>query len=167
MLEEQDNVRDRLFTVQDVMQSNAREKLQQKSLRIQHNLSVIGGGGLLLSVIVGLFGINLDGIPGGEDNPYAFAIFSILLSLLGAIVIVAGIKRLGLKNPPTEEEVTSRKAELQEFVHQFQQASEAHEKVQHVTTDSDTTSTQGFLEDDNTPQQGTLDGSNDYYVRMN
>jgi hypothetical protein len=146
MLEEQDNVRDRLFTVQDVMQSNAREKLQQKSLRIQHNL---------------------DGIPGGEDNPYAFAIFSILLSLLGAIVIVAGIKRLGLKNPPTEEEVTSRKAELQEFVHQFQQASEAHEKVQHVTTDSDTTSTQGFLEDDNTPQQGTLDGSNDYYVRMN
>ncbi|KAG0603075.1 hypothetical protein M758_10G064500 [Ceratodon purpureus] len=167
MLEEQDDVRDRLFTVQDVMQSNAREKLQQKSLRIQHNLAVIGGGGLLLSVIVGLFGINLDGIPGGQDNPHAFFIFSVCLFVLGATVIVLGINRLGLKNPPTEEEVVSRKAELQEFVQKFQKAAEAHEKVYNVTTDSDTTSTQGFFEDEYGAQQDRPDGSNDYYVRMN
>ena len=135
MLDEQDDVRDRLFTVQDVMQSNAREKLQQKSLRVQHNLAVIGGGGLLLSVIVGLFGINVDGIPGGDNNPYAFAIFSTVLFLIGAVVIVIGIRRLGLKKPPTEEEVVSRKEELDQFVTRFQKAAEAHEKVHHVASD--------------------------------
>jgi len=160
MLEEQEAVRDRLFTVQDVMQSNAREKLQQKSLRVQHNLAVIGGGGLLLSVIVGLFGINLDGIPGGSGNPNAFAIFSTCLVLLGAIVIVVGIRRLGLKKPPTEEEVMSRKAELQEFVHKFQQAAEAHEKVHHVSTDLD------IFAEDTTSQQTADNGSNDYYVLL-
>jgi Mg2+ and Co2+ transporter CorA len=85
MLEEQDAVRDRLFTVQDVMQSNVRQKLQERSVRVTHNLSVIGGSGLVLSVIVGLFGINLDGIPGNADSPYAFAVFSLFLALLGAV----------------------------------------------------------------------------------
>lgn len=159
MLEEQEAVRDRLFTVQDVMQSNAREKLQQKSLRVQHNLAVIGGGGLLLSVIVGLFGINLDGIPGGSDNPHAFAIFTTCLFLLGATVIIVGIRRLGLKNPPTEEEVMSRKAELNEFVHKFQKAAEAHEKVHHVNTDSDISS-------EDAAEQTPVDAPNDHYVLL-
>ncbi|KAG0566003.1 hypothetical protein KC19_7G030700 [Ceratodon purpureus] len=161
MLDEQDDVRDRLFTVQDVMQSNAREKLQQKSLRVQHNLAVIGGGGLLLSVIVGLFGINVDGIPGGDNNPYAFAIFSTVLFLIGAVVIVIGIRRLGLKKPPTEEEVVSRKEELDQFVTRFQKAAEAHEKVHHVASDP---SMYGV---DDKPQQplGT-DAPNDYYVLL-
>lgn len=136
MLDEQEAVRDRLFTVQDVMQSNVREKLQERSVRVTHNLSVIGGGGLLLSIIVGLFGINVDGIPGGSDEPQAFAIFSFCLFLLGAITIAIGMRRLGLKPPPTEEEVSSRKMELQEFVKTFQKAAEAHEKVHHVSSDS-------------------------------
>jgi hypothetical protein len=157
MLGEQDAVRDRLFTVQDVMQSSVREKLQQKSLRVQHNLAVIGGGGLLLSVIVGLFGINLDGIPGNSDNPHAFLIFSALLALIGAVVIVIGIRQLGLKNPPTEDEVVSRKSELDEFVTKFQKASEAHEKVHHVVSD---------LSIDDKAQQRTGDAPNDYYVLL-
>lgn len=160
MLDEQEAVRDRLFTVQDVMQSNVREKLQQRSLRVQHNLAVIGGGGLLLSVIVGLFGINLDGIPGGSDNPHAFAIFSTCLFLLGATVIIVGIRRLGLKNPPTEEEVLNRKAELQEFVDKFQKAAEAHEKVHHVSTDSDVSS------ENAEQQQQQSNINNDFYVLL-
>lgn len=140
MLEEQDAVRDRLFTVQDVMQSNVRQKLQERSVRVTHNLSVIGGSGLVLSVIVGLFGINLDGIPGNADSPYAFAVFSLLLALLGAVSCWVGIRRLGLKPPPSEEALTSRKLELQDFVTQFQKAAEAHEKVHHVPSDSSLTS---------------------------
>jgi len=136
MLEEQDAVRDRLFTVQDVMQSNVREKLQERSVRVTHNLSVIGGSGLLLSIIVGLFGINLDGIPGNSNSPYAFGVFSVLLFALGAITCLVGIRRLGLRQPPTEEAVMSRKAELQDFVNQFQKAAEAHEKVFHVNSES-------------------------------
>jgi hypothetical protein len=140
MLEEQDAVRDRLFTVQDVMQSNVRQKLQERSVRVTHNLSVIGGSGLVLSVIVGLFGINLDGIPGNADSPYAFAVFSLFLALLGAVSCWVGIRRLGLKPPPSEEALTSRKLELQDFVTQFQKAAEAHEKVHHVRSDSSLTS---------------------------
>lgn len=136
MLEEQDAVRHRLFTVQDVMQSNVRQKLQERSVRVTHNLSVVGGSGLLLSVIVGLFGVNLDGIPGGSDNPSAFAVFTFILFALGIITCLYGIRRLGLKPPPSEEAVMSRKAELQDFVHQFQRAAEAHEKVFHVNSES-------------------------------
>jgi len=136
MLEEQDAVRDRLFTVQDVMQSNVREKLQERSVRVTHNLSVIGGSGLLLSVIVGLFGINLDGIPGNSNSPFAFSVFTVLLFALGTVTCLVGIRRLGLKPAPTEEAVMSRKAELQDFVDQFQKAAEAHEKVFHVNSES-------------------------------
>nr|GFA45614.1 putative magnesium transporter CorA-like family protein [Tanacetum cinerariifolium] len=63
MIEEQEAVRGRLFTVQDVMQSTVRAWLQDKSLRVTHNLGVFGGCGLVLSIITGLFGINVDGIP--------------------------------------------------------------------------------------------------------
>jgi len=104
--------------------------VQDKSVRIQHNLAIIGGGGLLLSVIVGLFGINVDGIPGNKNAPYAFTTFSVCLALLGVIVVAVGILFLGMRSPPSEEEVTSRKVELQEFVKKFQCAAEAHEKVQ-------------------------------------
>jgi hypothetical protein len=159
MLDEQEAVRDRLFTVQDVMQSNVREKLQERSVRVQHNLAVIGGGGLLLSVIVGLFGINLDGIPGANGNPYAFTIFSAALTILGIVVIVVGIRRLGLKAPPTEEAVAERKQELQAFVTKFQQAAESHEKVHHVHSEASIDLNSAVQ----LPQSG---GSNDYYVLL-
>ncbi|KAJ0577144.1 hypothetical protein HanRHA438_Chr05g0225551 [Helianthus annuus] len=57
MIEEQEAVRGRLFTVQDVMQSTVRAWLQDKSLRVTHNLGVFGGCGLVLSIITGLFGL--------------------------------------------------------------------------------------------------------------
>ncbi len=103
--------------------------VQDTSVRIQHNLAIIGGGGVLLSIIVGLFGINVDGIPGNTNAPYAFMEFSVWLLVLGAVVTGVAILFLGMKSPPSEEEVTSRKVELQELVKSFQHAAEANEKV--------------------------------------
>ncbi|KAL2641625.1 hypothetical protein R1flu_009212 [Riccia fluitans] len=131
MLQEQEAVRDRLFTVQDVMQSTVRAALQDKSVRIQHNLTVIGGPGLVLSIVAGLFGINVGGIPGG-DNEHGFLIFSIIFFLFGAILIAVGMIYLGFKKPPTEEQMAARKLELRDLVKHFQESAEAHEKVRDV-----------------------------------
>ncbi|XP_077229463.1 uncharacterized protein LOC143862323 [Tasmannia lanceolata] len=128
MIGEQEAVRDRLFTVQDVMQSSVRAWLQDRSLRITHNLAVFGGVGLVLSIITGL-GINVDGMPGAKNAPYAFGIFTGVLFVIGAILISLGIGVLGLKRPITEEQVEVRKLELQEMVSKFQRDAETHAKV--------------------------------------
>ncbi|KAH9610305.1 hypothetical protein KSS87_000361 [Heliosperma pusillum] len=131
MIDEQEAVRGRLFTIQDVMQSTLRAWLQDRSLRVTHNLAVFGGCGLVLSIITGLFGINVDGIPGAQDTPYAFGLFSGLLMLLGGILIVVGIVYLGLKRPVSEEQVEVRKLELAELVKMFQHEAETHAQVRH------------------------------------
>ncbi|GMN54935.1 hypothetical protein TIFTF001_024048 [Ficus carica] len=46
MIEEQEAVCSRLFTIQDVMQSTVRAWLQDKSLTVTHNLGVFAGGAL-------------------------------------------------------------------------------------------------------------------------
>lgn len=129
MIEEQEAVRGRLFTIQDVMQSNVRAWLQDRSLRVTHNLAVFGGCGLVLSIITGLFGINVDGIPGAENTPYAFGLFSGILFFIGIVLIVIGLVYLGLKKPVNEEKVQVRQLELQELVKMFQHEAEAHEQV--------------------------------------
>ncbi|KAH9318688.1 hypothetical protein KI387_020457, partial [Taxus chinensis] len=134
MIEEQEAVRDRLFTVQDVMQNTVRAWLQDKSIRITHNLTVFGGAGLVLSIITGLFGINLDGIPGGQNTPYAFAVFSGILLLLGMALVGFGMLYFGLKKPITEEQVEVRKMELQDLVKTFQHAAETHAQFQNVNS---------------------------------
>ncbi|CAN8313633.1 unnamed protein product [Cochlearia groenlandica] len=155
MLEEQEAVRGRLFTIQDVMQSSVRAWLQvclslqynliistktlfntpictleqDKSLRVSHNLAVFGGCGLVLTIIVGLFGINVDGIPGAQNTPYAFGLFTLLMVLIGAVLIAVGLVYLGLKKPITEEQVEVRKLELQDVVKIFQHEAETHAQV--------------------------------------
>ncbi|XP_024024340.1 uncharacterized protein LOC21393929 isoform X1 [Morus notabilis] len=129
MIEEQEAVRGRLFTIQDVMQSTVRAWLQDRSLRVTHNLAVFGGCGLVLSIITGLFGINVDGIPGAENTPYAFGLFSGVLFCLGIILIVVGLVYLGLKNPVAGQQVEVRKLELQELVKMFQHEAETHAQV--------------------------------------
>ncbi|KAL0301371.1 UNVERIFIED_CONTAM: Non-specific lipid-transfer protein [Sesamum radiatum] len=99
---------------------------QDQSLRVQHNLGVFGGCGLVLSIITGLCGINVDGIPGSDRSPYAFALFSCALFLLGAVLIAIGLIYLGLKKPLIEEKAEVRKLELQELVRMFQQEAESH-----------------------------------------
>ncbi|KAI3498077.1 hypothetical protein L1887_33812 [Cichorium endivia] len=139
MLEEQEAVRGRIFTVQDVMQSTKRAWLQDKSTRVTHNLAVIGGCGLLLSIITGLFGINVDGIPGSVDTPYAFGLFAGMLLLIGVVLIAVGLIYFGLKKPVTEEQVQVRKLELQELVNMFQHEAETHAQVRkHVSGNNPT-----------------------------
>ncbi|KAL5731907.1 hypothetical protein ACHQM5_004590 [Ranunculus cassubicifolius] len=129
MIEEQEAVRGRLFTIQDVMQSTVRAWLQDKSLRITHNLAVFGGCGLVLSIITGLFGINVDGIPGSANTSYAFALFTGILICIGVFLIIVGQTYFGLKRPITEEQVEVRKLELEELVKMFQHDAEHHVQV--------------------------------------
>lgn len=102
---------------------------QERSLRITHNLTVFGGCGLILSIITGLFGINVDGIPGQDNAPYAFAFFSAILFGIGIVLIIIGLVYFGLKKPITEEEVEVRTLELQELVKMFQHEAETHAQV--------------------------------------
>ncbi|KAH9770782.1 Magnesium transporter CorA-like family protein [Citrus sinensis] len=136
MIEEQEAVRGRLFTIQDVMQSTVRSWLQDRSLRVTHNLGVFGGCGLILSIITGLFGINVDGIPGARGSPYAFALFSGILFLLGVVLIAIGLLYLGLKKPILDEHVEVRKLELEELVKMFEQEAESHAQVRKSVPDS-------------------------------
>lgn len=133
MIEEQEAVRGRLFTIQDVMQSTVRAWLQDRSLRVTHNLAVFGGGGLVLSIITGLFGINVDGIPGAENTPYAFGLFAAILFFIGVVLIAVGLLYLGLKKPITEEQVEVRQLELQELVKKFQHEAETHAQVRKIS----------------------------------
>lgn len=129
MIEEQEAVRGRLFTIQDVIQSTVRAWLQDRSLRVTHNLAVFGGCGLVLSIITGLFGINVDGMPGATGTPYAFALFTGILLFIGLVLIAVGLLYLGLKKPVTEEQVQVKKLELQELVKMFQHEAETHAQV--------------------------------------
>ncbi|KAB5521137.1 hypothetical protein DKX38_025456 [Salix brachista] len=129
MIEEQEAVRGRLFTIQDVIQSTVRAWLQDRSLRVTHNLAVFGGCGLVLSIITGLFGINVDGIPGASGTPYAFALFTGILLFIGVALIAVGLLYLGLKKPVTEEQIEVKKLELQELVKMFQHEAETHAQV--------------------------------------
>ncbi|KAK7861476.1 hypothetical protein CFP56_011224 [Quercus suber] len=95
------------------------EVLEDRSLTVTHNLGVFGGCGLVLSIITGLFGINVDGMPGADGSPYAFLLFSGILFLLGIVLIAIGLLYLGLKNPIIQEDVEMRKLELQELVRMF------------------------------------------------
>lgn len=151
MLGEQEAVRGRIFTVQDVMQSTKRAWLQDKSTRVTHNLTVFGGCGLILSIITGLFGINVDGMPGSKNTPYAFGLFSGILFFIGVILIAVGLLYFGLKKPATEEQVEVRKLELQELVNMFQHEAETHAQVRKQVSRNNLTLTSGdrFLKDAN------------------
>lgn len=129
MIAEQEAVRDRLFTVQDAMHNAVRSVLQDKSVRITHNLTVFGGCGLVLSIVTGLFGVNVDGIPGSSDAPLTFGIFSACVLCLGILLVGAGFLFLGLKKPISESQLAAKKLELQHMVKSFQQAAETHAKV--------------------------------------
>ncbi|KVH97411.1 Mg2+ transporter protein, CorA-like/Zinc transport protein ZntB, partial [Cynara cardunculus var. scolymus] len=151
MLEEQEAVRGRIFTVQDVMQGTKRAWLQDKSTRVTHNIAVVGGCGLILSIITGLFGINVDGIPGATNTPYAFGLFSGILLFIGIVLIAVGLLYFGLKKPITEEQVEVRKLELQELVNMFQHEAETHAQVRKHGSRNKPTLTSGdrFLHDAN------------------
>lgn len=84
---------------------------------------------MILTIVTGLFGINVDGIPGAANTPYAFGLFTGLLVFIGIVLIAVGLLYFGLKNPVSEEEVEVKKMELQELVKMFQHEAETHAQV--------------------------------------
>jgi hypothetical protein len=103
--------------------------VQDKSLTVTHYLAVFGGVGLVLSMIIGLFGINVDGMPWVKNTPYAFGVFAAALIFLGVVLIVVCLVFLGPRKPAVEEHVEARKLELQELVKMFQHDAETHARV--------------------------------------
>lgn len=104
-------------------------------------MAVFGGCGLVLSIITGLFGINVDGIPGASGTPYAFGLFAAILFLIGIILIALGLLYLGLKKPVSEAQVQVRKLELQQLVKMFQHEAETHAQVSKSRTRNNLTPT--------------------------
>ncbi|CAN7138213.1 unnamed protein product [Brassica rapa subsp. narinosa] len=154
MINEQEAVRGRLFTIQDVMQNTVRAWLQDRSLTVTHNLGIFGGVGLLLTIVTGLFGINVDGIPGAADSPQAFALFSAILFFSGFVLVVGALLYLGLKEPEAEENVEIRKQELDEMVKKFQREAESHAQVfqkvpQNIERTASSTSSRMLVHDPN------------------
>lgn len=122
---------------------------QDRSLTVTHNLAVFGGCGLVLTIITGLFGINVDGIPGAQNTPYAFGLFTGLLVILGIVLVIVGVIYLGFKKPISEEQVEVRKLELQKLVKMFQHEAESHAQVRQPISRHNLPPTAGdkFLED--------------------
>ena len=79
-LEDLDIAREKATFVQDEMSSNLNEQMNKN----MYVISVVAGIFLPLTVITGLLGINVAGIP-GADWPWAFGLVSVLL-----VAVVAG-----------------------------------------------------------------------------
>ncbi|KAI3853102.1 hypothetical protein MKW92_008072 [Papaver armeniacum] len=98
-IKEQEAAFRQLSRIEKVIQSYVSSWLKDRSLRVAHNLKVFGVCCLFLLVITKLFAINVDGIPGAKDTPYAFALFCGLLVLLVIVLFTVGIR---LNKPITE-----------------------------------------------------------------
>ncbi len=82
-LEVLDASRDQLRIIQEQLNTRSSNELN-KQLTFLTALSAIF---LPLTFITGLFGVNLDGIPGNQDHPWAFTIFTGVLFALGILLI--------------------------------------------------------------------------------
>ncbi|KAG9153950.1 hypothetical protein Leryth_000469 [Lithospermum erythrorhizon] len=141
MIEEQEAVRGRLFTIQDVMQSTVRawlygllSVLESQKRHIQMALAgmakplkvkqLVPTFEALFLNYVWLFGINeMESL--SENTPYAssrFVHWPAILSRPGLLAV--GLIYLGLKNPISEQKVEIRKLELQELVKMFEHEAE-------------------------------------------
>lgn len=82
-IEELDASRERAIVVQEELMSRLSEQMDKR----MYVLSIVAALFLPLGFLTGLFGINIGGMP-GTDNQGAFAIFSIIMVLLLGIQIV-------------------------------------------------------------------------------
>jgi zinc transporter len=78
VLDELDGILDRARLVQESISDRLAKELNQRV----YVLTLISGIMLPLTFLTGLLGVNLGGIP-GANNPWAFAIFCILLGMMG------------------------------------------------------------------------------------
>ncbi|MBY4894106.1 zinc transporter ZntB [Rhodobacteraceae bacterium N5(2021)] len=87
--EDLDAIRDRAQIVHDQIMDQRAERMNRQSLL----LSVVAAIFLPLGLLTGLLGINVGGIP-GADNPWAFAIVTLALLVIGA-GLFAWVRALG------------------------------------------------------------------------
>ncbi len=87
-VEDLDAVRERASVAQEELLSRLSEQTNER----MYMLSIVAAIFLPLGFLTGLLGINVGGIPGAE-NPYAFAIFVVLLALLVSAQIWYFVKR--------------------------------------------------------------------------
>ena len=90
LCEDLDAIRDRTQVLQDQIRDRHAEQLNRRMLL----LSIVAAIFLPLSLLTGLLGINVDGIPGTSD-PAAFWIVCAVLTGLGAICFWVA-RRLGM-----------------------------------------------------------------------
>ncbi len=90
--EELDAIRDRAQVVHDQIMDQRAERMNRQMLL----LSVVAAIFLPLSLITGLLGINVGGIP-GSDSPWAFAVVCVLLVVVaaGLLLLFRRIKMFG------------------------------------------------------------------------
>ncbi len=82
MIEELDALRERAMILSDQLADRRAEQMNQHTMV----LSVVAAIFLPLGFLTGLLGVNIAGIP-GIDYPYAFALFCVLLVVLGAAML--------------------------------------------------------------------------------
>ena len=81
-VEDLDSARDRAAVTQDELNSRLSERMN----KTMYVLSIVAGIFLPLGLFTGLLGINVGGIPGGE-NPHAFLIVCAILVLTGSLQV--------------------------------------------------------------------------------
>jgi len=82
-IEDLDSVRDRAAVIQDELASRLSEQMN----RTMYHLTVVASIMLPLGFLTGLLGINVGGIPGGE-NPWGFAAVCAILAAVVAVQVV-------------------------------------------------------------------------------
>jgi zinc transporter len=82
-VEDLDAARERAAVTQEELAARLAEQMNQR----MYLLAIVAALFLPLGFVTGLLGINVGGIPGSE-NPYAFAEVAVLLTLLGAVVLL-------------------------------------------------------------------------------
>jgi zinc transporter len=87
-VEEIDEARDRCQILYDDVNSHLSENLN----RNMYVLSVVAGIFLPLSLLTGLLGINVDGMPGSKDTPLAFWLVCGALGVIGIVELLIARK---------------------------------------------------------------------------
>lgn len=88
-VEDLDAIRERAAIIQDEVANRVAESMN----RNMYMLAIVATILLPLSFITGLLGINVDGLPGAKDTPWAFAAVSGILAVL-VVIEVAVMRRL-------------------------------------------------------------------------
>ncbi|PLX67735.1 MAG: hypothetical protein C0607_21190 [Azoarcus sp.] len=77
-VEDLDAIRERAAVIQDELANRVAESMN----RNMYMLAIVATIMLPLGFITGLLGVNVDGLPGAQDTPWAFAALSAFLLVL-------------------------------------------------------------------------------------